>query len=379
MSDTTKIETEQNGTVEPKKVSKVKPWMVFLLVVLGLGLIMTALYFSWLKPMIAKPLGATLSIPQTSAATNTPAPVIDLSGITTTVTVEPKATNTPVNTIVPTKAPVCGDEAVWHVLMVGVDSSGYHFSAGLSDVIRIARVDFREMKVDMLALPRDLVVNAPEGLFKEENPMKINQGYLFGTTGWVGSDEKGNGAVTLAKVIYANFGVVIDHYMVVNFTGVEEFIDALGGVTVNLPQGVYPPNPSFCCFDPGLQTLSGERALDLMRIREGYSDAFRVGNQSIVMKAVLKQLLDPAMILKIPELIKTFNTSFLTDLSIEQLISLGTCFLKNFDTDNLNSQQVPDEYITADWEYIPTLFGNSYVYRWDQKLIDWIHGIVPNK
>lgn len=209
--------------------------------------------------------------------------------------------------------------------------------------------------------------------------MKINQGYLFGTSGWTGSPEGSNGAVTLAQVIHANFGVTIDHYMVVNFTGVEEFIDAIGGVTVDLPQGVYPPNPSFCCFDPGLQTLSGERALDLMRIREGYSDSFRVGNQSVVMKGLLKQMLDPSMILKIPDLIKAFNNSFLTDLSIEQLVSIGSCFLKNFETDNLTSEQVPEELITADWEYIPTLFGNSYIYRWDQRLIDWIHNIVPAK
>lgn len=373
MSETTEIEIEETGIEKTKKAGRVKPWMIVLLVLLGLALILVALYFSWFKPMILKPLGATLSVPQISVATNTVAPIQD------TATNVPTVTNTPEHTPTPTKPPVCGEEAVWHVLMVGTDTSGYHFSAGLADVIRIARVDFTEMKVDMLALPRDLLVNAPEGLFKEENPMKINQGYLFGTSGWTGSPEGSNGAVTLAQVIHANFGVTIDHYMVVNFTGVEEFIDAIGGVTVDLPQGVYPPNPSFCCFDPGLQTLSGERALDLMRIREGYSDSFRVGNQSVVMKGLLKQMLDPSMILKIPDLIKAFNNSFLTDLSIEQLVSIGSCFLKNFETDNLTSEQVPEELITADWEYIPTLFGNSYIYRWDQRLIDWIHNIVPAK
>lgn len=164
MSETTEVKIEETGTEKPEKTSKVKPWMVILLVLLGLALILVALYFSWFKPMILKPLGATLSVPQISVATNTVAPIQD------TATNVPTVTNTPEHTPTPTKPPVCGEEAVWHVLMVGTDTSGYHFSAGLADVIRIARVDFTEMKVDMLALPRDLLVNAPEDYSKKKTP-----------------------------------------------------------------------------------------------------------------------------------------------------------------------------------------------------------------
>ena len=77
------------------------------------------------------------------------------------------------------KKPVCGDEAAWTVLLVGIDYSDPQYTYGLADVIRVVRVDFVEMKVNMVALPRDLLVEAPEGRFTEQNPMKINQAYLL--------------------------------------------------------------------------------------------------------------------------------------------------------------------------------------------------------
>jgi len=92
-----------------------------------------------------------------------------------------------------------------------------------------------------------------------------------------------------------------------------------------------------------------------------------------VMKAILNKLTQPAGLVKIPSLLDQFKEGFLTDLSVEQLTSLGVCFLRNFDTENLNSAQIPDDLLTADRVYIPSLDGESFVYRWDERVIDWIH------
>ena len=229
------------------------------------------------------------------------------------------------------------------------------------------------MKISMVALPRDLLVEAPEGRFTEENPMKINQAYLFGTPGWGGYLGEGIGANSLAEVIRYNFGVTPEHYAVVNFDTVINFIDAIGGVEVNLPYWVEDPNPELGSFPSGLQTLNGERALALMRIRTNYSDSFRVGNQTLVIKAILKKLMQPDSLVKIPALLNDFKGAFLTDLSVDQIASLGVCFLRNFELDNLRSAQLPDELLTVDYAYIPSLGSTSYTYRWDQRTVDWIH------
>ena len=145
------------------------------------------------------------------------------------------------------------------------------------------------------------------------------------------------------------------------------------GVEVNLPQAVYDPSPSLGSFPAGPQTLSGERALALMRIRTNYSDAFRVSNQTLVMKAILNKLMQPATLVKVPSLLNQFSEAFLTDLSIDQIASLGMCFLRNFELDDRRSAQIPNELLTVDYPYIPSLDSTSYTYRWDQRTVEWIH------
>ena len=366
MSDTQPIQTEPNENRASDDKNKNIKWQTIGLIALGLVLILVSLWFSWLKPLIQKPISDPLNLPSVSTDA--------LPTATDQATEEPTLTATlPEASLTPTAEPICGDDAVWTFLLAGIDYRGNDYLYGLADVIRVARVDFTTMTVNMVALPRDMVVNAPDGLFEEENPIKINQGYLLGSPGWTGSPDSGSGANSLAQVIQYNFGVTPDHYMVVNFNAVRNFIDGIGGVEVDLPESVYDPDPSLGFFPSGVQTLDGERALDLMRIRTNYSDDFRVGNQSLIMKAIIKKFLQPENIVKVPELVSEFYGAFLTDLSIEQISNLGVCFLRNFKLDDYHSIQIPEEMLLKDFEYIPSNFGSSFVYRWDQTVVDWIH------
>ena len=368
MKDTQPIPTTDN-TSQPARKKRASGGKVFLYAVLALVLLLALLYVAWLRPAMKKPISAPLALPtmvvgpageEGSAELQPPSNLEKL-----TVFVEPA--------LEAGKKPVCGEETAWNVLLVGIDYSDPQYTYGLADVIRVVRVDFVEMKANMVALPRDLLVEAPEGRFTEQNPMKINQSYLFGTPGWGGYLGEGIGANSLAEVIRYNFGVTPQHYAVVNFDTVINFIDAIGGVEVDLPQAVEDPSPSLGYFPAGPQVLSGERALALMRIRTYYSDSFRVSNQTLVMKAILKKLTQPAMLVRIPSLLEEFKGAFLTDLSMDQITNLGMCFLKNFELDNLRAAQIPNELLTADFAYIPSLGSTSYTYRWDQRTVDWIH------
>jgi anionic cell wall polymer biosynthesis LytR-Cps2A-Psr (LCP) family protein len=144
-------------------------------------------------------------------------------------------------------------------------------------------------------------------------------------------------------------------------------------VEVNLPQAVEDPNPGLGSFPAGPQVLSGERALALMRIRTNYSDAFRVSNQTLVMKAILNKLMQPSTLVRVPSLLNQFSEAFLTDLSVDQIASLGMCFLRNFELDNLHAAQIPLDLLTVDYAFIPSLDSTAYTYRWDQRTVDWIH------
>lgn len=365
MSDTQPIQADPNEKAAAANQRKNRKWQIIGLVALGLVLILVSVWFTWLKPLLQKPITDPLNLPSISTE------ILPTDTLEIVNTVEPTPTEnaTPTSTL----PPVCGEDAVWQILLVGIDERKDTYLYGLADVIRVARVDFTSMTVNMVALPRDMVVTAPDDLFEQENPIKINQGYFLGAPGMTGSTDTGSGASALASVIQHNFDVTVDHYAVFNFTAVENFIDAIGGIEVDLPEPIYDPNPTLGYFPAGKQVLDGNRTLDLTRIRTNYSDDFRVGNQTIVLKAVLRKFLIPENIVKFPDLIGEFKDAFLTDLSIEQIATIGTCFLRNFEFDDFKSQQIPEELLLQDFEYIPTLLGSSFVYRWDQRTVDWIH------
>ena len=366
MNDTQPIHVYDGQPPVIKKKKRRNGWKIFGWILIALLLCLAVVYFAWARPAMKQPISQPLALPTMDVGGGTESSLKPPSNLEEIPVFES-----------PTRAATdkirCGVEPTWEVLLIGIDYRGDSFLYGLADVIRVAHVDFVDMTVNTVALPRDLLVEAPEGRFTEQNPMKINQAYLFGTEGWQGYLGEGNGANSLAEVIRYNFGVTPQHYAVVNCNTVVDFIDAIGGVEVNLPEAVYVPNPGLGSFPAGVQTLNGERALALMRIRTLYSDSFRVGHQNMVIKAIVQKLTQPAMLVKVPGLLEQFKSGFLTDLSIEQITSLGMCFLKDFNSDNLKSAQIPQDLLSAGRAFIPSLNGEAFVYRWDQRTVDWIH------
>ncbi len=274
-------------------------------------------------------------------------------------------------------SPVCGEQQALVFLLVGLDTRKDNYQSGLADVIRLVRIDFVKQEINMIALPRDMMIDFPEGRVDLENPMKINQAWSVGVSDWAGYKGGGNGAHSLAEAIDYNFGVEVDHYMVVNFKLVMGVIDAVGGIDVYLPYEVH--DDYFGDYPSGFQHLDGLESLVLMRIRTKYSDDFRVGNQTIVLKALFERMKRPEMVLKIPTLVKQFRENVLTDLSAEQLISLGHCLMNKFESEDINAKQFTKNHITASREFIPSVGFDLFVYLWDDEAIRFIHNTLMGK
>jgi LCP family protein required for cell wall assembly len=115
------------------------------------------------------------------------------------------------------------------ILVIGSDSRSADSNRGLSDVMRAVRVDFREQKVTALEFPRDLWVKIPgiERNLKTDR-QKLNTAFAYG-----GSDY---GPSLLARTLDLNFGLKVDHYVVVNMNVFVDVVDALGGLEVILPE-----------------------------------------------------------------------------------------------------------------------------------------------
>lgn len=269
-----------------------------------------------------RPLGPALELPTPTLPhpTLTTFPLEEIAIESTATDVPPTATQTAA------PQPLCGGPAVMNILAVGSDSRGQHYLYGLADVIRLVRVDFVKARVTILEVPRDLWVDIPD-ISDHYNITqgKLNQAYLYGNKGLGYYDGPGEGPGLLARTLNLNFGARPDHYLAVNMRTFEAVVDAIGGLDIYLPYEISvrsKNNPKGFAIPEGQHHIDGETALWIARIRQ-YHTFGRAENQNIVMCALRKKLLSPAIVPAIPKLVRDFRSYVQTDFSPEQINQLA--------------------------------------------------------
>jgi LCP family protein required for cell wall assembly len=295
---------------------------IFFLVLIASGVFVWRLY--------RQPLGPALDLPTSTLpnATLVTVRMADAALDATSTEVMPTWTSTP--------QPLCGGPSVMNILAVGSDARGQHYLYGLADVIRLVRVDFTQARVTILEVPRDLWVEIPE-ISDHYNIThgKLNQSYLYGNAGLGYYQGPGEGPGLLARTLSLNFGARPDHYLAVNMLTFEAIVDAIGGLDVYLPYEISvksPDNPKGFGIPPGQHHIDGETALWIARIRQ-YTTFGRAENQNIIMCALRKKLLSPAVVPAIPHLVQDFQRYVQTDLSAEQINQLACLATQMHGTD----------------------------------------------
>jgi LCP family protein required for cell wall assembly len=310
-----------------------------------------------------QPLGPTLDLPTSTQNANS------------TLTTFPIETNVADNTatVRSTAAPqpLCGGPAVMNILAIGSDSRGANYLYGLSDIMRLVRVDFVNARVSILEVPRDLWVEIPDiSAHYNITHGKLNQAYLYGNKGLGYYDGPGEGPGLLARTLNLDFGAHPDHYLAVNMKTFEAIVDAIGGIDIYLPYEVSvksPTNPKGFSVPPGQHHFDGETALWVARIRQ-YNVFGRAENQNIVMCAVRKKLLSPAIVPAIPTLIKDFQRYVQTDLSPEQINQLA-CLATQMHGGNIVFASFPIELFKRSTIYDPDLKGNTFIFDADFNIL----------
>jgi anionic cell wall polymer biosynthesis LytR-Cps2A-Psr (LCP) family protein len=87
-------------------------------------------------------------------------------------------------------------------------------------------------------------------------------------------------------------GITFDYYALTSFTGVEQAVDDIGGLTIDVPFSMHDPTYSRADFEPGVQTLNGHDVLAFARDRHSLAsgDFGRSEDQGRVLLALLTQL-----------------------------------------------------------------------------------------
>jgi LCP family protein required for cell wall assembly len=210
------------------------------------------------------------------------------------------------------------------VLVLGTDEAEGRQGPFRSDAMLLVRTDPDEHRVALLSIPRDLRVE-----IGGHGAQKINAAYAFG------------GATLAVNTVKRLTGIPVNHVVVMNFAEFREVIDALGGVTVDVPRKILS-NPFDCpratkaeCarfegwrFSRGEQTMRGKRALIYARIRENQldpreSDLDRGRRQQQVLQAVADEVVSFKTYLRMPFIGDSLVKPLATDMSANELLQLA--------------------------------------------------------
>jgi LCP family protein required for cell wall assembly len=156
---------------------------------------------------------------------------------------------------------------------------------------------------------------------------RINTAYLYGEVYGV----EGGGPAEIKQTVELNFGIRVHRYIMINFGAFISFVDALGGIDVDVPTAIY--DPQFPAEDgsgtlvfelpAGRQHLDGQTALRYARTRHQDDDYRRVERQQLVMLAIRDKLTSPEVIPQIPALISSLSGLVRTDLTAEEITALA--------------------------------------------------------
>jgi polyisoprenyl-teichoic acid--peptidoglycan teichoic acid transferase len=182
------------------------------------------------------------------------------------------------------------------ILFLGLDAREGEGFMARSDAILVAHLDPRHDRLSMLSLPRDLWVNIPGA-----GQGKINSAFIIG-------EQMGEGATLAKETVSETLDISIDHVVVMDFTGFRSLVDALGGISVDVPTELYDPafptedyGYRVAHFLPGRQRFDGEEALTYSRIRHPDSDFQRMRRQEAVVLAITKRIRDRGMVRNLRE------------------------------------------------------------------------------
>lgn len=137
------------------------------------------------------------------------------------------------------------------------------------------------------------------------------------------------GAVAISQAIGYSLDVRVDDYVLIDMIGFLEVIDALGGVTVDVPKAVPSPgNPPGAkrevpeVIPAGVQHMDGTLALSYVRSRKGDSDYSRMRRQRQVLGALASQLSVTDAIAGYTDITAAVGSSLHTSLTAEEFANL---------------------------------------------------------
>lgn len=235
------------------------------------------------------------------------------------------------------------------ILFIGVDdSTKRQETSARSDALMVATFNKNDKSVKLLSIPRDSYVHIPE----KDIYTKITHAHAYG------------GVKLTIETVQELLGIPIDYYVKMNFNAFIDVVNALGGVTVDVPYTFSEQdshdNAKAITLQKGVQTLNGEQALAFARTRHMDSDIYRGGRQQELVKAILKKATEAKSITNYSNVLEAIGKNMTTDLTFDQLKSYAS-YLQTGKSLNIESLKL---------EGSDDMIDGVYYYKLDEASLD---------
>jgi polyisoprenyl-teichoic acid--peptidoglycan teichoic acid transferase len=216
-----------------------------------------------------------------------------------------------------------GPREPFNVLVLGVDTRPGAAGEDMgtrSDTMMVVQVTPETGRVELLSIPRDLLVELWPGTYD-----RINTAYAYG-------------GVELARdVVEGLTGIPIDHYAIVDFKGFVDVVDAMGGVEVDVEDEV-PPKYE---IQDGPQTLNGRQALFYARYRgTAGGDLDRIQHQQRLIAALRGHALQRNTLTKVPQIVGVLMQNVSTDVGPVDTVSLARLLVSRGEGGGMDAVQL---------------------------------------
>lgn len=214
-----------------------------------------------------------------------------------------------------------------NILFMGIDARDTK-SNSRSDTMILASIDPGTDKVVMISIPRDTRIKNSAGKYDKINSINLV-----------------DGPEAACDKVGELLNVPVDYYVITNFAGFGDIVDALGGVHINIESNMYHYDDEYpeltINLKKGYQYLNGQQALAFVRYRGGpTADIGRTENQQKFIKALAAEMMQSKTILRLPQLIPELYKNVRTNLPLKDMIYLANMANK-LDLANLSAQTLP--------------------------------------
>jgi LCP family protein required for cell wall assembly len=251
----------------------------------------------------------------------------------------------------PDKPDVEGPHEPLNILVMGSDSRACdgcrvdNESGGGSDTTILFHLAADRQSAYGVSIPRDSLVDRPDCYAEDGSTIPGEDGAM-----WNAAFNVGGPACTQRQLEQVT-GVRVDNYVVVDFNGFKDMVNAVGGVEVCVPYELHSDKGDIT-IPAGTRTLKDQDALDYIRIRYNVGDGTdlgRIKRQQVFIAALAHTVMEKDTLARVDKLVRFLDAatrSLTTDIdSVRDLAEIGLQF-KDIGEGRIRFITVPNQLST---------------------------------